>query len=101
MTIEKPSGKNTPLRTWLIMTNIGMLAFFITSSIVGSEDPESVANMIAAMFWFGCVIASFVLSIIHLTRYKEKGFAVTSLVINSIFVFIGVLSFMVGFLSVL
>jgi hypothetical protein len=44
------------------------------------------------------IIATFVLSIIHLKRYKQKGFAVTALVISSIgIVFFGI-AFLIGFL---
>ena len=50
-----------------------------------------------SVIWFFSVIFTFVISIIHLNRYKEKGFAVTALVISSILI----LLFLVGVMALL
>lgn len=52
-----------------------------------------------SLIWLVSVIYTFVLSIIHLNKYKEKGFAITSLVISSLFIILNIVSFFVGLLS--
>lgn len=62
-------------------------------------------NEDSSLFWFVAIIQiisivfTFVLSIIHLVKYKPKAFAVTSLVISSICVLLLVLGFLVGFIA--
>jgi len=60
-------------------------------------------NIIAYLAYFfiacGSVIFTFVMSIIHLKQYKQKAFAITSLIISSIFLSFGFLFFMIGVLQ--
>jgi len=60
-------------------------------------DPE---NVVFALLWVGLIIHTFVVSIIHLTKYKQKGLAVTSLVISSCLLFLVIIGFMIGLMSV-
>lgn len=43
-----------------------------------------------------CIFNTFVTSIIHLTRYKQKAFAITALVFSSIWVLLYLVGFVVG-----
>lgn len=49
-----------------------------------------------AVSWIAMTIFNFVNSIRHLRKYKEKVFAITSLVISSIFLLLMALGFMFG-----
>lgn len=67
---------------------IGFLAMIL--SLIFSNT----LNSLELMYFSMCiVIFVFVNSIIHLTKYKEKGFAITALVISSFYI----LTFLVGF----
>ena len=55
------------------------------------------------LFIIGSIIFTFVTSLIHLRRYKQKGFAITALVISSLyllynlfFIFMGMVMAMMG-----
>ena len=45
------------------------------------------------------IIFTFVVSIIHLVKFKEKGLAITSLVISSIGLFLFLIGFMIGIIE--
>jgi hypothetical protein len=71
-----------------------MLFFWILGTIT-LEDESTFNFIFVGLPTLGSIIATFVLSIIHLRRYEQKGLAVTALVISSIgvlLVFIGMLS---------
>jgi hypothetical protein len=54
------------------------------------------AEVISLFFSFtmmALVISTFVLSILHIRQYDKKGFAITSLVISSIFLLVLVIAF--------
>jgi hypothetical protein len=56
---------------------------------------------ILSWVWVISAIATFVLSIIHLVKYKQKTFAITSLVISSIWVFIFIIGMIIGIMGAL
>lgn len=92
--------QNKPSTIWFY-TRVSfwlMIMLWIVSGIIESlatiEFIESTRYLIFSLFFVGFVISTFVLSIIHLTKYREKGLAITGLVISSIgllFVFMGFL----------
>lgn len=45
---------------------------------------QSPVSPLYIFVWIGASIATFVLSIIHLIKYKEKAFAITALVLSSL-----------------
>ena len=56
-------------------------------------------SILFALSWIGLGIATFVCSIIHLIKYKEKAFAITALVITSILNIMFFIGFIIGFIS--
>ena len=60
---------------------------------------ESLAlSLFFSLTWIATIIFNFVNSIRHLRKYKEKGFAITSLVISSIFLLLVIAGFCLGIL---
>lgn len=96
----KKSGIGTSLRTWLIVTFIGMFVFSFLYGVVAPENnidaPIGLVDGFFLLLVCACIFGTFVLSIIHLIRYKEKGFAITSLVISSIYVLLFAIGFLIG-----
>jgi hypothetical protein len=81
---------------------IALFVVAIVTAIFAFEFESDVSLVIYLVaFWliFLVLIFNFITSIIHLTKHKEKGFAITSLVISSLFVFIMLISFLIGALS--
>lgn len=74
-----------------------MVCFWVLASLVLAVD-EGIVGLLLSMIACGFVIATFVLSILHLRRYKEKGLAVTAIVISSLGIFIMFFGFMEGLL---
>jgi len=60
-------------------------------------NPENVSF---ALLWVALIVHTFVTSIIHLVKYDKKGLAVTSLVISSCLLFLVIIGFMIGLMSV-
>ena len=65
-----------------------MLFFWFMASVILSVDKTDSIGMLCSLIADCLVIATFVLSILHLRKYEPKGLAVTSLVISSIGVLI-------------
>jgi len=57
---------------------------------------ELVYNTFFDFFWFAAVIFNFVNCIRHLGKYKQKTFAITSLVISSFLLLLMFIGFIVG-----
>lgn len=55
-------------------------------------------NAIITLLWFISGIWTFVVSIIHLNVFKQKAFAITALVISSIFLLESIIGFVIGFM---
>ena len=99
---QKPSGVGTGIRRWLIVSFVAMCAGFLASAMMGVLYEETfLENPLYWAFqltlWFG-TFAAFVLSILHLVRYSEKGMAVTFLVISGLVLLLLVMAFLVGLL---
>ena len=56
-------------------------------------------SILFSLVWMGLGIATFVCSIIHLIKYKEKAFAITALVITSMLNIMFFIGFIIGFTS--
>lgn len=63
--------------SFLIMVGCWLL------SIVVTIPEDTFANWLFLIAWMASIIFTFVFAIIHLTRYKQKGLAITSLVLSS------------------
>ena len=85
--------KSLRISFW-IMVGLGVL-FMILPYIISSSSFNRVWSFLS-IIWVISVLFTFVISIIHLTKYKEKGLAVTSLVISSLFVLIFLILFLMG-----
>ena len=77
---------------WTRMSFWSMIVIWVLVSLFG-YPVSNVGFLLVAFIFVGLVISTFVLSIIHLTKYKEKGLAITALVISSI----GLLFVLIGF----
>jgi hypothetical protein len=74
---------------------IGLFILVIISAVLGFEFENDIAMRIYLIgFWliFITLIFNLITSIIHLTKYKDKGIAITSLVISSFFILLGLLA---------
>lgn len=60
--------------------------------------PENLISDSVAFLWFADSIFVFVVSIIHLSKYRQKAFAITSLVISSILIILLVLAVIMIFM---
>lgn len=77
-----------------------MVAFLVISVIYGIINP-TLSNTPLLLIISGImdisIIFTFVVSIVHLTRYKEKALAIVALVISSILVLWIILALILGF----
>lgn len=71
-----------------------MIGFWILSIIF--EELSLIYAL--SIIWIGIVIFNFVVSIIHLVKYKNKAFAILSLVLSSVMILLFIIGFMYGFL---
>ena len=96
----KVSGIGTSLRNWLIVAFIGMFAFSLVYNVVAPDNnidtPTGFVDGFCLLLVCASIVGTFVLGIIHLIRYREKGFAITSLVISSIYLVIFAVAFIIG-----
>lgn len=78
---------------------IGFWAISIAFNFITLEKfiANNVLYLVLSIIWMVDVFFTFIISIIHLTKYKEKGLAVTALVISSILI----LLFLLGILATL
>jgi hypothetical protein len=62
---------------------LGLLVIWIlaTAQVIPMQNP---IGRILGLAWFAAVIASFVLSLIHLRRHKEKTLAIVALALSSL-----------------
>ena len=72
-----------------------MIALFVISIFL-YDNPEDPTTIIFGLLQSIIIIYVFVTSIIHLKRYRRKGFAITSLILSSILVLIILVAFIVG-----
>jgi hypothetical protein len=92
MKMDKKEGK---LFIWkgLRVSFWVMIGVWVISLVYGFVSPNGLSTLstsaalvlsLISLLWFLDTIFTFVVSIIHLTKYKEKAFAVTSLVFSSL-----------------
>ena len=68
------------------------MGFWLLSYFIVLEN-----SILFALSWIVLGISTFVCSIIHLIKYKEKSFAITALVITSILNILFFIGFIIGF----
>jgi len=83
--------------TWLRISFYTMVGFYFLILISPVYEELTILDLTFTLALF----STFVLSIIHLVKYEKKGFAITSLVISSIFLFIFLIGVMIGISGVL
>jgi hypothetical protein len=98
--LKMVSGKGTAVRIWLI---VSFIAIFVLSTfydlLSDSVNPSIIAlNYFILMIMIADIVAVFVLSIVHLRKYREKGFAITSLVISGLLLLFYLVAFFTGFI---
>ena len=76
-----------------------MIIFWILN-ILFTTNYETKIELIIATGLFVSVIFTFVNSIIHLTRYKKKAFAITALVFSSYYLLTFIIGFIFGILMI-
>ena len=101
---KKVSSKKSSLRVWLIICFVALVVGILGSIAFGIFVLDAQALIHNPLYWitqalfsFG-TLGTFVLAILHLKRYEEKGFAITALVIASLGLVILFMSFLVGLL---
>ena len=67
-------------------------------SVILGLTYETMGELLFSLLWAISAIFTFVVSIIHLTKYKKKGFAIVTLVLSSVWVLVILISFII-FLS--
>ncbi len=78
-----------------------MVGLWVVSIILGiakSSLSTSAVGIILGIIFFISIIFTFVVSIIHLIKYKQKGFAITALVISSVSILFELLSMIIALL---
>jgi cytochrome bd-type quinol oxidase subunit 2 len=89
-------------KVFTVLSFIGMFVFTVlcTALAPSAEAMEleeyGTAFTISALILIGTIIATFTLSIVSLTRYKEKAFSIVALIFSSIFLLVGIVSMMGG-----
>src|SRR3989344_3135026 len=76
-----------------------MIISLILAVYLENFDTGFIIYLVSFWLAFIALIFNFITAIIHLTKHKEKGFAITSLVISSIFLLLGLISFIAGTFS--
>lgn len=76
-----------------------MIGIWIFLVIFEDIKPTTIIGKIFAIVWITTGVYVFVASIIHLTKHKEKAFAITSLVISSILILLFVDGMLSGIFS--
>ena len=85
-----------------VMIGLYIIGLILSSRLISSslilQAPNSV---LVLLLIFGVIQAisiffTFVVSIIHLTKYKKKSFAVVALVLSSILLLLFLISFLIG-----
>lgn len=91
--------KAVRLSFWIF---IGLFVLTIITAIFAFEFENNAAlviYLVCSWLIFIALIFNFITSIIHLTKHKDKGFAITSLVISSLFILMGFLFMVIGAMS--
>ena len=78
-----------------------MITIHFLENIFSPSDTEFFGGMSIILFWLTTMLFTFVVSIIHLNKYKKKGFAITALVISSIMLLLFLIGFIVGIVNVM
>jgi len=79
-----------------------MLALWIISAVYSAINATNGTSsystfwLIVSIVWIISIVFTFVVSIIHLTKYKQKALAITALVISSILILLSVIGFLTG-----
>ena len=96
------SNKKTPLWYWLrgcftVMILIWVIQAFL---IINYGTTESVVGSILSLVWLVVIIATFIMSIMHLKRYKQKAFAIVALIFSGLLLAMGILGGILGAMGI-
>ena len=83
---------------WVSLRWTFYLTFVLNLLMSVGQDSENSIFWILFFMSLYTIVNTFVCSIVHLTKYKQKGFAITALVISSIWVLMLLGGFLMGFL---
>lgn len=86
---------------WTRICFYSMIGFWVLADIFLVGSTENVIGIILSLITCAFVFATFVLSIIHLIKYPQKGLAITALVLSSIGLLLFVGGFIVGAMSMM
>ena len=82
-----------------LFLSIAIWIIFIILQYSGNGESTGAVITLLSLLWFAAIIFNFVTSIIHLVRYKQKAFAITSLVISSILLLLFTIGFIIGVIA--
>ena len=72
-----------------------MFALWILYAIILKNTDD----LIIGSLWVASIISTFVFSIIHLVKYRQKTFAITSLCVSSVWLFFFLIGIIVGIIE--
>jgi len=75
------------------MVGLWVVWILITTGFIPVTTP---AGRLLGVAWLVSIVASFILSLIHLTKHKEKTLAITALVLSSIIIITQIVYFILG-----
>lgn len=83
---EAKKQKRSSIWAYLRISFWSMLGLWVVWVLImaGIIPVQTQIGRILGLAWFAAVIASFILSIIHLRRHKEKALAIVALALSSL-----------------
>lgn len=83
---------------YIILSVITLITLILT---ISAGDSEVGIIIYLVLFWlvFITLVSNLISSIVHLTKHKEKGFAITSLGVSSILLLLGLIFLILGTFS--
>lgn len=94
----KPTGVGSALRDWLKAMSVLAGVLLVLTEVMYLAAGDSGWYILIDCLLALETVAVFILSIVHLRKYKEKGLAVTMLVLSSLFILFFTLAFLTGVL---
>lgn len=97
---EEQEGQDGKVWIWTRASFYFMIGLWILAMFISYEEFTPLV-WIFSLLWMSSAICTFVLSIVHLTKYKEKAFAITALVISSTLNIVFFAGFIAGIIEVI
>lgn len=97
--VKEEIDKKSFVWSGLRISFYSMIAIWVISIITVYLSGINIFVNILSFLIFFLVIFTFVISIIHLNKYKKKAFAIAALVISSLIIIANILVFIISFIA--